>query len=98
MDFKVQDLNLIQPSKIEGSTIHGTHLSTVENNVYNDIRGSLIYVEDGNEMYNKINYNVGICPWIKDGPKGGCTVPGIFFLLPSCAPLIGKKILKIKSQ
>jgi len=59
-----------------GSTIHGTHLSTVENNVYNDIRGALIYVEDGNEMYNRINYNVGVCPWSKIDYKEGCTIPG----------------------
>lgn len=59
-----------------GTTIHGTHLATVENNVYNDIRGATIYVEDGNEMYNRISYNVGICPWAKSGEKRGCTVPG----------------------
>jgi hypothetical protein len=59
-----------------GTTIHGTHLATVEDNVYNDIRGATIYVEDGNEMYNKINYNVGICPWAFEGIKRGCTIPG----------------------
>ncbi|CAF1148840.1 unnamed protein product [Rotaria sordida] len=59
-----------------GTTIHGTHLATVENNVYNDIRGATIYVEDGNEMYNRIFYNVGICPWAKSGEKRGCTIPG----------------------
>ena len=64
-----------------GSAIHGTHLTTVENNVYNDIRGASIYIEDGNEMFNRINYNVGVCPWSKDGPKGGCTIPGIFRFL-----------------
>ncbi|CAF4949646.1 unnamed protein product, partial [Rotaria sp. Silwood1] len=59
-----------------GTTIHGTHLATIENNVYNDIRGAIIYVEDGNEMYNRIFYNVGICPWAKSGEKRGCTIPG----------------------
>lgn len=59
-----------------GSIVHGTHLSTVEDNVYNDIRGATIYVEDGNEMYNRILYNVGICPWAKSGEKRGCTIPG----------------------
>ncbi len=59
-----------------GTVIHGTHLSTVENNVYSDIRGGLIYVEDGNEMYNKIFYNVGVCPHAKFGEKRGCTIPG----------------------
>ncbi len=48
-----------------GTVIHGTHLALVEQNVYNDIRGALIYIEDGNELYNKIEYNVGICPWAK---------------------------------
>jgi hypothetical protein len=59
-----------------GTTIHGTHLATIENNVYNDIRGATIYVEDGNEMYNRIFYNVGVCPWAKEGEKRGCTIPG----------------------
>jgi hypothetical protein len=53
-------------------------LATAENNVYNDIRGALIYVEDGNEMYNRIFHNVGICPWAKSGEKKGCTIPGEF--------------------
>jgi hypothetical protein len=61
-----------------GTTLHGTHLATVENNVYNDIRGATIYVEDGNEMYNRIFHNVGICPWSKSGEKQGCAVPGRF--------------------
>lgn len=52
-----------------GTVIHGTHLATVENNVYNDIRGTNIYIEDGNELYNHVLYNVGICPWPLDGEK-----------------------------
>ncbi|CAF1453777.1 unnamed protein product [Adineta steineri] len=59
-----------------GTAIHGTHLTTVENNVYNDIRGATIYIEDGNEMYNRIFHNVAICPWAKSGEKRGCTIPG----------------------
>jgi hypothetical protein len=59
-----------------GSVVHATHLSTVENNVYNDIRGANIYIEDGNEMYNKINYNVAVCPWPREGEKRGCALPG----------------------
>ncbi len=60
-----------------GTVVHGTHLARVEQNVYNDIRGANIYIEDGNELYNKIFYNVGICPWrLKSGEKHGCTVPG----------------------
>ena len=46
-----------------GTVIHSTHLARVEQDVYNDIRGANIYVEDRNEMYNRILYNVGICPW-----------------------------------
>lgn len=73
--------NAIEYGHQRGTTIHGTHLATVENNVYNDIRGAIIYVEDGNEMYNRIFYNVGICPWAKSGEKRGCTVPGRFLNL-----------------
>ncbi len=39
--------------------MHGTHSSTVENNVLYNVRGAGIYIEDGNEMYNDIKYNVG---------------------------------------
>lgn len=56
--------------------IHGTHLALVQDNVYNDVRGATIYIEDGNEMYNRILYNVAICPWSKSGEKRGCTIPG----------------------
>lgn len=68
--------NAIEYGHQRGTTIHGTHLSTIESNVYNDVRGALIYVEDGNEMYNRIFFNVGICPWSKNGEKRGCTIPG----------------------
>lgn len=70
--------NAIEYGHQRGTTIHGTHLATIENNVYNDVRGAIIYIEDGNEMYNRIFYNVGICPWAKSGEKRGCTVPGTF--------------------
>ena len=59
-----------------GTVVHGTHLALVEQNVYNDIRGSSIYIEDGNELYNRIFYNVGICPWSLYEEKHGCTIPG----------------------
>lgn len=55
--------NAIEQSHQRGIIIHGTHLSRVENNVLWDVRGAGIYVEDGNEMYNHIKYNVVICPW-----------------------------------
>lgn len=69
--------NAYEYSHQRGTVIHGTHLARVEQNVCNDIRGASIYVEDGNEMYNKILYNVGISPWPKDGTKQGNSLPGI---------------------
>ena len=106
--------NAIEYGQQRGIVIHGTHLSTVENNVINDVRGAgickfrakrvitliargmntthetllararrctpplarLADVEDGNEMYNQIKYNVYICPWALKGDKYGCAVPG----------------------
>jgi hypothetical protein len=68
--------NAIENSQQRGITLHGTHLSTIEDNVLNDVRGTGIFVQSGNEMYNKINYNVVICPTPKSGPVGGCTLPG----------------------
>jgi hypothetical protein len=47
--------------------------------VYNDIRGATIYIEDGNEMYNKVFHNVAICPWAFESVKRGCTLPGKIF-------------------
>jgi len=61
-----------------GTEIHETQLSTTIYNVYSNIRGAAVYIEDGNEIYNQINYNVAICPLPKDGPIGGCTIPGTF--------------------
>lgn len=71
--------NAVEYGHQRGTTIHGTHLATVESNVYNDIRDATIYIEDGNEMYNRILYNVGICPWSKNGEKRGCSIPGAGF-------------------
>ncbi len=69
--------NAIENSQQRGIVVHGTHLATVEDNVLSDVRGTGIYVQDGNEMYNKIKYNVVICPTPKSDPNyGGCTVPG----------------------
>ncbi len=68
--------NAVEFGMQRGTIIHRTHLSTVENNVYNDVRGGIIYVEDGNEMYNRIFHNVAICPWSFKGVKRGCTIPG----------------------
>jgi len=69
--------NAIENSQQRGIIIHGTHLSTVENNVLYNIRGANVYIEDGNEMHNNIKYNVVICPFpFEDVALGGCTVPG----------------------
>ena len=70
--------NAIENSQQRGIIIHDTHLTTVEENVLNDVRGAGIYVQDGNELYNKIKYNVVICPTPKSDPTfGGCTIPGM---------------------
>ena len=55
--------NAIEQSHQRGIIVHGTHLSTVSNNVLWDVRGAGIYIEDGNEMFNHIKYNVVVCPW-----------------------------------
>ena len=41
-----------------------------------DVRGANLYIEDGNEMYNRFLYNVAICPHALKGAKHGCTIPG----------------------
>ena len=69
--------NVIENSQQRGIIVHGTHLSTVESNVLYNVRGSGIYLEDGNEMHNHIEYNVVICPFpFRDVTLHGCTVPG----------------------
>lgn len=69
--------NAIEFSQQRGIVIHGTHLSQVEGNVLYNVRGAGIYIEDGNEMYNELAYNVVICPFpFNDESFHGCTVPG----------------------
>jgi hypothetical protein len=69
--------NALEFGQQRGIVIHETHLALVENNVLNDIRGAGIYIEDGNEIYNKILYNVVLCPFpLGDPVFQGCTVPG----------------------
>eukprot|EP00547_Thalassionema_nitzschioides_P005356 CAMPEP_0194200236 /NCGR_PEP_ID=MMETSP0156-20130528/930_1 /TAXON_ID=33649 /ORGANISM="Thalassionema nitzschioides, Strain L26-B" /LENGTH=1934 /DNA_ID=CAMNT_0038925209 /DNA_START=189 /DNA_END=5989 /DNA_ORIENTATION=- len=69
--------NAIEHGHHRGIIVHGTHRSTIENNVLYDIRGAGIYIEDGNEVANQIKYNVVICPWpLINGVLRGCTVPG----------------------
>ena len=44
--------------------------------MYN-VRGAGVYIEDGNEMYNNIKYNINICPFpFNDNTLNGCTIPG----------------------
>lgn len=69
--------NAIEFSQQRGIVVHETHRSTVEENVLSDVRGAGIYIEDGNELYNRFLYNVVICPWPLDSPtRFGCTIPG----------------------
>ena len=55
--------------------LHGTHLSNVVSNMLYDVRGAQTYVEDNNEMYTVLPYNVAICPWNFHG-ESGCMVLG----------------------
>lgn len=68
--------NAIENGMQRGIIVHGTHLSLVSHNVLWDVRGAGIYIEDGNEMWNTIEYNVVICPWPLSDNRHGCTIPG----------------------
>ena len=69
--------NAIEGSHQRGVVIHGTHSSVAENNVLYNVRGAGIYIEDANEMYNELKYNIVICPFpFSDDTLNGCTVPG----------------------
>ena len=59
----VFDGNAIEYGHQRAINIHGTHRMLVSNNVMTDVRGAAIYIEDGNEMWNDLFYNVAICPW-----------------------------------
>ena len=69
--------NAFEHSQQRGLVVHGTHRTTARENVFYDVRGAAIYVEDGNELFNSFEYNVGVCPWpLTDETKWGCTLPG----------------------
>lgn len=69
--------NAIENSHQRGIIIHGTHRSRIEENILYNVRGAGIYIEDGNEMFNYIHYNVILCPFpFLDTVLHGCTVPG----------------------
>ena len=50
--------NSIQQSYNRGTTIHGVHYLRVSRNVYYDVMGHTIFVEDAAETKNLIEYNV----------------------------------------
>ena len=97
--------NAIESSQQRGIVIHDTHRSLVERNVLWNVRVAGIYVEDGNEMYNSLEYNVVICPLPLDDPvHQGCTIPGTerggsddrrnqasFYLVGSTNDLLGNR-------
>ena len=68
--------NAIEFGHQRGIVVHGTHEAAVTDNVLYDVRGAGLYLEDGNEMANLLLHNVVICPWAREGPLKGCTVPG----------------------
>lgn len=69
--------NAVENSHQRGIIVHGTHRSQVISNVVYNVRGAGIYIEDGNEMHNFINYNVAICKFpFDDATYHGCTIPG----------------------
>lgn len=67
--------NAVENSHQRGIVVHETNAATIEENVMSDVRGAGIYVQDGNELWNRFKYNVVICPWNQD-KSSGCTVPG----------------------
>jgi hypothetical protein len=52
--------NSIHHSFQRATTIHGTHHSLVQNNVAYHVMGHTYFVEDGDEMYNTFDSNIGI--------------------------------------
>ena len=48
----------------------------MEHNVLNDVRGTGYFLEDGNELWNRMHYNVALCPYPLDSEFHGCTIPG----------------------
>ena len=68
--------NAIERGEQRGIIIHGTHNSLTERNVLFDLKGSYIYIEDGNEMQNTIRQNVALCPR-KDSCRQGGTDNGL---------------------
>ncbi|GMI44241.1 hypothetical protein TrCOL_g12649 [Triparma columacea] len=56
----------------KGITVHGTHHSTVEDNVVYNVMGVGIYVENGKEMLNNFFANVVGCPTVEGCLCRGC--------------------------
>ncbi|KAL6070194.1 G8 domain-containing protein [Balamuthia mandrillaris] len=68
--------NAVEFSHQRGIVVHGTHLAQVIENTLYDVRGAGIYIEDGNELHNHVEYNAVLCPHSFTGDKNGCTIPG----------------------
>ena len=68
--------NAVEDGEQRGITIHGTHDAMVKDNVVWNVKGSNLYIEDGQERNNTLQGNVAVCPNPWGGPSGGCTAPG----------------------
>ena len=68
--------NAVEFGQQRGLVVHGSHLATVAENVFADVRGAGLYVEDGNELFNVLKHNVVVCPHSRWGDMYGCTAPG----------------------
>jgi plastocyanin len=69
--------NAVEYSHQRAYNVHGTHRSTWRFNVATDVRGANFYIEDGNELWTHLEYNVAVCPFrLNDPYKSGCTIPG----------------------
>ena len=53
--------NAVWDSQQRGIVVHRTHRSLVRDNVLWHVRGAGIYIEEGNELHNRIERNVYIC-------------------------------------
>jgi len=66
--------NAVEFGMQRGIVVHNTHLARVSNNVFHDVRGPVLYVQDGLEMWNRFEYNVAVCA--KSLSNHGCSIPG----------------------
>ena len=52
--------NAVEFGMQRGLIVHNTHLARVSHNIFHDVRGPALYVQDGLEMWNRFEYNVAI--------------------------------------